>query len=240
MVQHFNFSQIPLSIVLRSDTTFDNFVTQNNNMVVDFLKQSIISFNDKTQQERFIYLWGQEGSGKTHLLQACCHAVGQEQKSAFYLSLENLQDYVPTMLQGLESVDLICLDDLHFLSDKPDWQEGLFHLYNRCLNTNTRLIFADRKSASDLNLTLADLKSRLSSVLSFEIYELSDEEKLKILVKRAKEQGMILSEEVSMFVWRRSNRSMKHLLEILNKLACASLSAKHKLTIPFVKAVLNI
>ena len=189
---------------------------------------------------QLIYLWGEQGVGRTHLLQAACHELSQAHQPCFYLSLSSHNEFDTAILAGLEKLPLICLDDLHCISGHPHWEEALFHLYNRLLDSPSCLLVTSDCAAHYLPLTLADLKSRLTAGVTCQLHSLSDEDKCDMLVWRAKQRGMVLSYDVAQFLVNRLSRDTTTLLKALSTLDDASLAAKRRLTLPFVKSVFSL
>jgi DnaA family protein len=116
---------------------------------------------------------------------------------------------------------------------------ALFSLYNRLRDAGACLVIAARVPPEQLGIELADLRSRLSWGLIFELKGLSDEQRLVALQHRARARGLELPQEVGQFLLRRYPRDMSTLFGLLEVLDRASLEAKHKLTLPFVKSVLK-
>jgi DnaA family protein len=235
MTEKFILTQLPLSVKLQDEASFDNFFSGTNEQFIEYFKKKI-----SQQLELAIYLYGVEGVGKTHLLQACCRYQSKGSETHFYLPLEKHQQFTPEIFYNLEQLSLVCIDNISAIAGKKNWEEGLFYFYNRALLTNTRLIIADRLPAQELPIQLKDLQSRLIALTALEIQGLSDNQKVYVLQMRAHARGMELNEEVGQFLVRRCKRSMSNLFAILEQLDTASLSAQRKLTIPFVKAVLDI
>ncbi|SVJ79973.1 Chromosomal replication initiator protein DnaA [Klebsiella pneumoniae] len=125
------------------------------------------------------------------------------------------------------------------LVGKREWEEGLFHLFNRLRDTGRRLLLAASKSPRELQVKLPDLKSRLTMALIFQLHGLSDEDKLRALQLRASRRGLHLTDEVGRFILNRGSRSMNSLFDLLEQLDRASLQAQRKLTIPFLKETLG-
>jgi len=96
------------------------------------------------------------------------------------------------------------------------------------------------KKLRKLEVKLADLKSRLSAMLIHAIQPLSDVDKRLLIQKKAEERGLELAEEVAIFLLSRQQRDLPYLLGMLETLDQASLQAKRRLTIPFVKQVLEL
>ncbi|MGL1489135.1 hypothetical protein ACSTJG_25265, partial [Vibrio parahaemolyticus] len=79
--------------------------------------------------EYLFYLWGSTGSGKSHLLQACCQALNN--KATIYLPLQILKEWGPESIDNLEEQALIAIDDIDAIAFDKAWEEALFHLYNK-------------------------------------------------------------------------------------------------------------
>ena len=150
-----------------------------------------------------------------------------------------LAEDAPELLDNLELCELVCLDDLDAVAGRSDWEEGLFHLFNRLRDSGRRLLLAGTMSPRELPIQLPDLKSRLTLALVFQLHELSDEDKLRALQLRASRRGLQMSDEVGRFILTRGERSMSALFELLERLDQASLQAQRKLTIPFLKETLG-
>lgn len=227
-------SQLSLPLRLRDDASFSNFfVSDPAAILVQQLQTTAIGTG-----EAFIYVWGACGVGRTHLLQAACHAAQASMLTAMYLPLaENLPTEV---LQGMEEINLVCIDDIEAIAGHPAWEEALFHFYNRARQAGTHLIVASLTAPLNLNINLPDLRSRLASGLSFHLVELSDAEKIAALQMRAELRGMSLSPEVGEFLLRHGDRNMAALIGYLDSLDEASLAAQRRLTVPFVKGILHL
>lgn len=225
--------QLALNLSLRDDTTFANFYPGDNQALLKILQTQMQNHN-----ERYVYLWGNAGVGRSHLLQACCHAATEKKLSAVYLPLTHFKEFSPDIFTDLENQNLICLDDVDVIVGHKEWEEAIFHFYNRAVEMGAYLLISANVAPAHLAITLADLKSRLTSGVIFQLKPLSDEQKVAALQLRAKTRGMVLSEEVGRYLLQHSARDTGFLFSVLDKLDKASLAAQRKLTIPFVKSVL--
>lgn len=226
--------QLPLGLGLRDDATFDNFCVGDNEHVLASLRHVL-----QGTGEHYIYLWGEHGVGRSHLLQACCHALESADRAAAYLPLVEHEQLSPAMLEGMEDMALICLDNINAVLGQRPWEEAIFHLYNRVLASGAKLIISSDVVPSQLSCMMPDLRSRLSQGLILQVHGLNDEQKLAVLQLRAKRRGLELSDEVGSFLLRHYPRNMASLFDALVKLDRASLIMQRKLTIPFVKSVLD-
>src|SRR5579862_2029378 len=228
-------NQLPLSLSLKDEATFDNFYAGKNSELIAELKKTACG-----QGEKVIYLYGIHGQGFSHLLQACCHYAYHHQVASIYLPLTNLVSLSPELLNGFESLSLICLDDLQVIAKIDEWEEAVFHLYNRVYDAGGRIIITANHLPKFLDLKLADLISRLSWGMVYQLHPLIDSEKLTALMMRAQSRGIYLSEEVAKYLLTHCERHMGSLFIALDKLDKASLAAQRRLTIPFVKEILQI
>nr|WP_242524027.1 DnaA regulatory inactivator Hda [Microbulbifer salipaludis] len=229
-----------MGVSLRDDATFANFFQSpddGNRQVVGLLR----GFASGESPEQAVYLWGEPGSGVTHLLQAVCQVAEGAGRSFQYLPLAELIETEPEVIvDGLEFLDLVCIDDLQLIEGRANWQTALFHLYNRLRDGGRQLILGARKSPRGLALDLADLHSRLQWGLTFQLHPLSDTDKLAALRQRSRLRGFDLPEDVAQYILHRAPRDTRALFACLEQLDRASLQAQRKITIPFVKQVLNI
>lgn len=230
-------AQATLQVQLRDDTTFANYVTGPNQAAVSHINTAL---SQLTQQHAFIYLWGESGMGRTHLLHAACHCCGEKHHTSAYLPLAEQHTLTPDVLTDLDTLPLICLDDIDSVLGDLRWEEALFHLYNRVREQQGCLMVTARQSPRGLTITLPDLQSRLMWGTTFQLHNLSDNEKCDALMLRADLRGMHLSMEVAQFLVRRLSRDMHNLFAQLAILDEASLVEKRRLTLPFVKSVLKV
>ncbi len=224
--------QLPLSIRLRDHATFENFLPADNQQVVVTLQRAAVSDNDDATA---LYLWGAAGSGKSHLMQAACHSVTACDEVAVYLPLRDYEMFAPALLEGMESLALVCLDDIEAIAGQSEWEEAIFHLYNRMQANGTQLVVSANSAPQGLPLLLPDLMTRLGWGLVFQLNELNDEKKVEALQMRAQAIGMEISDDVARYLFSRTRRDMHSLFALLERLDHATLVAQRRLTIPFLK-----
>ncbi|MDD7805669.1 MAG: DnaA inactivator Hda [Endozoicomonas sp. (ex Botrylloides leachii)] len=229
--------QLPLGVQLRDDVTFANFYGGANGALVNMLDM------DKTlpgvETEQFIFLYGNKGVGCSHLLQAACNQVDRRDGRSIYLPMSELVYYSPQLLEGMERLQLVCIDDLGKIAGIPEWEEAVFDLFNRLRDSHTRFLVAAKHPPKNLGIKLPDLVSRLNWGLVYQVQPLNDTDKVAALQLRGHIRGLEINEEVARYIVYRSCRDMGKLFKILHKLDSASLRAKRKLTIPFVKQVMD-
>jgi DnaA family protein len=186
-----------------------------------------------------VIVCGDRDTGKSHLLQAVCHLAEQSERAAVCVSMEELLPFGPDALGGLEFNDLVCLDDLDGVAGREDWEEAVFHLYNRVQDRGGQLVISLSDLPTARPFALADLISRLSHGLLVQLGINRDDDRLRILMARAEKRGLVMGEDVAAFILRRAPRSLAQLLAALDQLDDNSLKAQRRLTIPFVKSVMD-
>ena len=212
--------------------TFDSFVAGNNVIAAGLAQQAAMG-----QGEKQMYFWGDSGLGKSHLLQASCNLAAKNQQTVCYLTQAEIQDQSTEIFEGLEQVDLICLDDIETWLTDSAWEVALFDLINRVRENNHRLLMASAQPPDEAMVTLPDLRSRLSWGPVFQLQNLSDKEKYQALRFRAKQSGLELPENVADYLMQRYPRDMFGLFERLAVLDKASMAMQRRLTIPLIKSV---
>ena len=231
-----DFSQLSLNIKLDDQATFSNFFAPRGS------NQHLASMLLQDERQQVAVIVGNSGVGLSHLLQAACQpSPFAPVNNAIYLPLTDLQQYPPELvLEGLQASTLVCLDDLHKVSAKADWQTPLFNFFNECKQSGTRMIFASHKLPEDMGIKLPDLASRLTSGLIHRLIDFDDEDLRRLLQFRCNHRGMYMSDEVARFLLTRLPRDTKTLMGALEAIDNASLREQRRLTTPFVKAVLDL
>lgn len=246
--------QLTFRLSLDDEATFDNFYSKGgsrNAALTLLLRQSVAHFASDNKQSGsgtvlrdFIWLFGPQGAGCSHLLQAVCHDADALGLQAFYLDfsvqLSSQQTgLTPDVLQGLESVSVLCLDSIELLQGHAEWEQALFNLYNRMAELQTPLIVATKTSPMYLGFGLPDLNSRMQSAAVFQLETLSDDDKADALKLRAQRRGFELSDEVAAYLVSRSERSMSSLFDVLQRLDQHSLETQRKVTLPLLKTLMR-
>lgn len=229
--------QLPLEFNFNNELTFETFVTGGNAELVSLLK----NFSNRREAD-CLYYWGRPGFGKTHLLQALCQDPSFKDKPVAMIPLDTemqTDPYSPQMLDGLESMGLVCIDDIDLIAGNRDWENALFHFYNRARDNSTPLVISASVPPAQLSIELSDLKTRLGWGLVLQLQAINDDEKLEALKLRARHRGMEVSDEVGEYLLRRFSRNMPDLVALLDNLDRASLTEQRRLTIPFIKQVLE-
>lgn len=226
--------QLPLHFEFRANKTFDDFFPGKNQEIIEHLKNCIAGTG-----EPFIFLWGKPGQGKSHLLQACCHQAHSQNLRPFYFDLATPAMPDPLLLSGLDECDLVCLDNIEKIAGNPVWEQPFFNFFNRHRDQAHKLILSACCSPQALDIGLPDLKTRLNWGLTLKIQFLSPEDRIAALIFKARQLGIEMTPQSGRFLVSHYDRNPESLWTLLEKLNLESLSAKRKLTVPFLKQILE-
>jgi DnaA family protein len=218
--------QLALGVRLRADAIFESFAPGLNGELIAALRGG---------GSAPLWLWGGEGSGKTHLLQAVCVA----EATAAYFPLERTPALPPAAVAGFENCRVLCLDDVEAVAGDLKWEQALFRLFNEAAELGTRLIFAARAAPRAIEWGLEDWRSRAAACVVYQLRELDDAGRLEALRLRAAQRGLHLPPETADYLLRRMPRNLPSLFEILDHLDEASLVAQRRLTVPFIRDALE-
>ncbi len=226
--------QVPLQFEFQSNQTFASFFPGNNGEVIEQL-QALSGSGDEQQ----LYLWGEAGTGKSHLLQACCQYAKQFGKDPFYLQFNADSLPSPALLDGLEEFELVCFDDIHAVENHRDWEHALFRFYNAHRQNNHKLLLAADCPPKYLPFELPDLKTRMSWGLTLKIQPLRDDQLIDALTYKAHYLGFDIPATVGRFLLNHYVHDLPALWLLLEKIDKATLAAQRRLTVPFLKQILN-
>ncbi|KXW56379.1 DnaA regulatory inactivator Hda [Ferrovum sp. PN-J185] len=217
--------QLVLEIPPLHQPSLDNFVIGNNAETISLL------FNWLSGEgEQIIYLWGEEGIGKSHLLMALHEKLQSTQQSVQFVKITE-----GTLFDECKDQFLL-IDDVHKLSRAG--AISLFNRFNERREQQLSLLVSGDAPPHQLPL-LPDLATRLSWGLVLRLHALSDEEKIKALQQHAHNLGFHLPQELAWYLLQRWQRDIRSLLQVLEELNRWSLSLHKPITMPLIRDALN-
>jgi DnaA-homolog protein len=223
-------AQLPLELRLAAHASFDTFVVGGNAPAVEHVRHLAHSGADT------VWLWGAAGAGKSHLLQAACRAAADAGRRAMYVQLPAAS---PAMLADLEHVDLLAVDDMHAVAGDLEWEQALFVVLNAYLARSGALLLTAAAPAGQCGFQLADLASRGAGAVTYRLAQLGDNDRATALRLHAAARGLTLDAAAADFLLKRVEREMSVLTELLERLDRASLTAQRRLTIPFIRKLIE-
>jgi DnaA family protein len=200
----------------------ENFVVGRNQELLSALRHALTSASG----ERGLYVWGETGSGKSHLLQAAVDRARRSGQTAVFA-----RGVVPEIAQ------VVAVDDVEALDEAA--QIELFALYNRLRESGGMLLVSGQAAPAHLQLR-DDLRTRLGWGLVYQVHALNDDEKAQALLRHSQARGFELPNEVTQYLLRHGRRDLPYLLEVLDELDAHCLRLKKRAaTVPLLKEVMR-
>ncbi|MCK5898460.1 MAG: DnaA regulatory inactivator Hda [Methylococcales bacterium] len=226
--------QFPLEFEFQANHGFDTFFPASNHEVIKQLQALVTG----TGEQQF-FLSGNKSLGKSHLLQACCQLAHTEGQHPFYYPFEPKRLPPLSLFEDLETVELVCLDNIDNILGHLDWEQTFLNFLNQQLETNNRLILASGTPLDEIEIKLPDLKNHLHNYLILSLSPLEQDEIIAALIHKARYMGITLTQKAGRFLVTHYASDLPSMWVLLEQLDKATLSAQRKLTIPFLKQLLE-
>jgi len=241
--------QLLLDLGTPPPATFDNFIAGPNAELISRLQQlrrSVFATLDlqrpglaRATDDRVFYVWGESGSGRSHLLHALCDAIdtADAPAGAARQRVRLLTPQSPLSSFGFDShVLLYAIDDCDRLP--PARQIAVFNLFNE-IQADPKVAFVATGAAPPRGLTIRDdLRTRLGWGLVYRLAPLNDDEKISALQIAARDRGFALAPDVPPHLLHHYQRDMPSLKRLLDALGQFALERKRAITLPLLRAML--
>lgn len=232
---------------LNPEFTFDEFVVGPSNSFTHAAAVAVAKNPGKAYNPLFIY--GDTGLGKTHLMQAVGHDLLNRGKKIAYVTTETLlNEYSDAIMRNktlefrnkYRKVDLMMIDDIQFFANKPGVQEEFFHTFNALYQENKQIIITSDRPASEVVGLEKRLVSRFNAGLSVEMESPNFEMRLAILRYKQSHSQVRLSEEAESFIAENVKSNVRTLEGAMNRaLAYKNLNPEKNLTLENLRFILR-
>ena len=213
---------------LNPKNTFENFVVGQNNNLAHAAAVAVANTPAKAYNPLFIY--GDTGLGKTHLMHAVGHSILKNNRLAkvAYVSTEKFtnefiraiqENTLVKFRQRYRSVDVLLIDDIHFLSGKERIQEEFFHTFNDLFESGKQIFLTSDRPASEISKLESRLVSRFQWGLVSDMQAPDLETRVAILSNKANSLGMDLHDDVLQFIAEKVSRNIRRLEGALTRVA---------------------
>ena len=222
-------NQLGLPISLNSKMLLDNFI--GNSELLNYINS--LSHNNEASE---IYVYGEEGLGKTHLLQGAVISALNDGENAIYIDCND--SFPEHILDSVDEFKLISIDNINFINNTN--QDLFFDFYNRARQSkNITIVVSGNCLPSNLNI-MKDMKTRLSLAVVFKLDILDDDSTMVVLNNQMSERNLTIDSKVYKYLFKNYSRDLKVLLSVINDLDKLSLQSKQAISIPFVKKTLQL
>ncbi len=225
--------QLPLALRYPPDQRLETFIGAPDGALAQLRAAATGDSRD------WVYLVGPAGSGKTHLALAVCAAAEQAGRGSAYLPLQAAAGRLRDALEALEGRDVVALDGLDAIAGQREDEVALFDFHNRARAAGVTLLYTASAAPDALGLVLPDLRSRLSQCGRILLDTLDDAGRGAVLRERAIRRGLALDQAAIDWLLTRTGRDLGGLVVLLDRLDRESLAAKRRITVPFLRQVLD-
>ena len=224
---------------------FDSFVIGNSNRLASAAAQAVAEKPGHIYNPLFIY--GGVGLGKTHLLHAIGNFTSQTNLRVLYVSTEQFtNEFIKSIRerkteefrQKYRSVDVLLIDDIHFIIGKEQTQEGFFHTFNDLHNASSQIVLTSDRPPKSMPLLEDRLRSRFEWGLIADIQPPDLETRMAILQAKAEENKISVAQDVLDFIARRVQKSIRELEGSLNRVVAFARLTNADLTLELASKAL--
>ena len=233
---------------LHPDYTFDNFVVGPSNRLANASCIAVSQSLGKTYNPLFVY--GNSGLGKTHLLHAVCSEANRKLGKAVIRFL-SCEDFVNRFIKAIEegnlagfqkqfrSADILVIDDVQFLSEREQSQEEFFHTFNTLYNNGKQIILSADNSPADIPSLEERLISRFNWGLVVRIDPPSHDTRVAIVKKKAHLRGLNISDEIAEYIARKVHANIRELEGALTTIYAVASTSGKEITLELAKTALE-
>jgi len=225
--------QLALQIQINERASLDNFfISKNNNKAIQILKNILERSNNGAQ----IFIDDSGSNGKSYLLQAICNDFSNSNNSTIYVPMQKAINLEPSILEGINELNLICLDDIDLISNQRDWELALFNLINECYEKDCFLLLS---GSIDKLEVIPDLISRIKKMEILRLKAIDDDELLRATQSISKNLNIEISDKNMNYLINNSRRDIKTVFGTLSQLEKESLERKKSIGLNLIKEVIQ-
>lgn len=230
--------------------TFNNFIIGPSNNIAHALSLAVAK--DPGKAYPALYIYGNSGLGKTHLIHAIANFL-QSNKPSMRICLTSANRFMNEMVESIkknqtfdfkkqytENTDILIIDDIHELKNKTATQEMFFHIFNELISKGKQLVFTSDKTPKEIDGIEDRIRTRLSSALPVEIQQPDLETRIAILKKKAVEKDVYLSDDVVNLVAKCVKSNIRELEGCLIKLGAVTSILKVDIDLEVAKEHLKL
>jgi chromosomal replication initiator protein len=233
---------------LHPDYTFDSFVVGPSNRLAHAGSVAVSRSLGTVYNPLFLY--GQSGLGKTHLLHAIAHQVRQENDRAV-IELLTCEEFVHQFIQAIQqgdmmsfqcrirAADLLVIDDVQFLCDSEQSQEEFFHTFNALYNSGNQIVLSADKPPAEIPGVEARLISRFNWGLVARIDPPTFETRVAILQRKAQLRGFQISDDVAEYLAKHIQANIRELEGALTTIYALAMTEQGPLTVDLARRALE-
>lgn len=232
------------------DFTFDTFIVGSSNKFAYAASQAVAATPGQAYNPLFIY--GNSGLGKTHLLNAICTEIKNNNPDAKIIYTSG-EDFTNELIQSLEkktmaefhnkyrTIDVLLVDDIQFIAGKASTQEEFFHTFNALIQDNKQIVLASDRPPKEIALLEDRIKTRFEWGLLADIQPPDIETRIAIIKRKASLMSFELPDEVVQYIAEKIKNNVRQLEGAVKKInALCTISGHEPSIIIAQKAIKDI
>ncbi|MBU4251688.1 MAG: chromosomal replication initiator protein DnaA [Candidatus Omnitrophica bacterium] len=236
-------------INLNSRYTFENFVVGGANRHAHAYSLAVANAPAKTYNPLFIY--GGVGLGKTHLIQAICHQIKNCSSPGVKICYVSSEKFTNELIDAIvhrstsafrqkyRNLDVLVIDDIHFIAGKESTQEEFFHTFNTLYDAHKQIVFSSDRPPKEITNLQERLVSRFGWGLATDIQPPDLETRVAILKKKIEREPVNVPDEVIFFIAQSIKTNIRELEGALIRTIAYSLLEEAPVTLQLTKEVLK-
>ena len=236
-------------INLNSRYTFENFVVGGANRHAHAYALAVANAPAKTYNPLFIY--GGVGLGKTHLIQAICHQIKNSSSNGVKICYVSSEKFTNELIDAIvhrstsafrqkyRSLDVLVIDDIHFIAGKESTQEEFFHTFNTLYDAHKQIVFSSDRPPKEITNLQERLVSRFGWGLATDIQPPDLETRVAILKKKIEREPVTVPDDVIFFIAQLIKTNIRELEGALIRTIAYSLLEEAPVTLQLTKEVLK-
>jgi len=222
-------NQLGLPFSINASLTLDDFSGEKNQELVANILTLI-----KGKATANIFVYGDKGFGKSHLLQGLIIEGLKQDQQSVYLDLND--EVAPDIFELISDFQIIALDNVDQCNQ--DNEKYIFDLINKLHSTNQMIVFSSRVKPERLSV-FNDLKTRLSLASIYSLNRLDDDEILRVIKRKLNNKSLKVDQRVIDYLIKNQTRDLKEIVAIIDKLDTYSLEKKRGITVQLVRQMLG-
>ena len=228
--------QLIFPFQINQKASFDSFFCSPDNQNLMTRLTDIVISRDANE----LIIHGEEGSGKSFLMQAICNELSSAEKQFAFIPMKKAFNMGVEIFQNLGSLDAVCIDDVQLIFKTQDWETAMFNLINECQQSNCSLMLSLGGTQSLESIVLPDLLSRIKRMEFVALNAVKDESFNQAIDFVAQQLDISIDKAELEFLLKHQIRKFSLLVENIIALDKQAASLKRKITIPLIKETLNI
>jgi DnaA family protein len=229
--------QLIFPFQINQKASFDSFFCSPDNQNLMTRLTDIVISRDANE----LIIHGEEGSGKSFLMQAICNELSSAEKQFAFIPMKKAFNMGVEIFQNLGSLDAVCIDDVQLIFKTQDWETALFNLINECQQSNCSLMLSlGGTQPLGESVVLPDLLSRIKRMEFVALHAVKDESFNQAIDFVAQQLDISIEKAELEFLLKHQIRKFSLLVENIIAIDKQAASLKRKITIPLIKETLNI